>query len=89
LSASILFNNYNTTYFVNLVDLLDNNTFKHLGPENTIEVGTLVLLVIRHSKYIFKRYLENKIDLVLSEIAVVESFYVNIVSETRLYATRA
>jgi hypothetical protein len=69
--------------------LLDNNIFKCLGPEDTIEAGISVLLVIRHSKYIFKRYLENRVDLVLSEVTVVESFYINIVSETYLYATRA
>jgi hypothetical protein len=89
LSASILFDNYGIIYFINSIDLLDDNIFKRSSPENIIEAGILVLLVIRRSKYIFKRYLENRINLVLSEITIVESFYVNIVSEARLYVTRA
>jgi hypothetical protein len=88
LSASILFNNYNTIYFINLIDLLDTSIFKYLNPENTIEAGILILLVIKRSKYIFKKYLENKISLVLSEIAVVKNFYINIILEIYLYATR-
>jgi hypothetical protein len=32
-------------------------------------------LLINHVKHIFKKYLENKINLVLSEIAVIKSFY--------------
>jgi hypothetical protein len=87
LSASILFDN-GATYFVNLVNLLDASTFKCLGPENTIEAGILVLLIIGRSQYIFKKYLENKTDLVLSEIAVIKGFYINIVSEACLYVAR-
>jgi hypothetical protein len=89
LSASILFNNYSTTYLVNSVDLLDDSIFKRLGPENTIEAGISVLLVIKRGKHIFKKYLENRANLILSEIAVVKGFYINIVSEARLYTTRA
>jgi hypothetical protein len=69
--------------------LFDISIFKYSGPENTIKVGILVLLVIKHGKHIFKRCLENRVDLVLSEIAVIESFYINIVLETRLYVAGA
>jgi hypothetical protein len=53
-----------------------------------INAGILVLLVIKRNKYIFKKYLENRINPVLSEIVVIKSFYINIISETCLYITR-
>jgi hypothetical protein len=89
LLASILFDNYNTIYLVNLIDLLDISIFNYLGPENIIKAGILVLLVIKHNKYIFKKYLENRINLVLSEIVVIKKFHINIISEIRLYTARA
>jgi hypothetical protein len=89
LSASILFDNYNTIHLINSTSLLDTSTLKRLGLKNMIEAGISILLVIKCSKYIFKKYLKNKIDLVLSEIVIIKIFYINIISEVYLYKTRA
>ena len=55
LLKSTLFNNYNIIYLVNNKKQLNKSSFIKLLIELVIKVKTFILLIIRHSIYIFKK----------------------------------
>jgi len=90
LSISTLLNNYRAINLVNNRLLLKLGSFVKAKLDKYIEARTSSLLIIGHRKQVLKNVLDkarglNTKDLVLSNIVVVEGFYVNIVLEACLY----
>jgi hypothetical protein len=80
-----LFNNYNVIYLVNNKKRLNKGSFIKLLIELVIKVKTFILLIIRHSTYIFKGLFnkrdEKRVNLMLCNIIIIKGFYINIVLE--------
>src|SRR6266536_3143518 len=90
LSISTLLNNYKATNLVNNCLLLKLGSFVKAKLDKYIKARTSSLLITGHRKQVLKNVLDkarglNTKDLVLSNIVVVEGFYVNIVLEAYLY----
>ncbi|KAL8296162.1 hypothetical protein RB600_001584 [Gaeumannomyces tritici] len=81
---STLLDNCGATHLVNSLDKLDQGTFVPSTSIETVECGTQVLPVLGRGKRTFRGVLSNGADLELLEVAVVENFHVNIISEARL-----
>jgi hypothetical protein len=84
-----LFDNCSALYLVNSKDLIIAGTFRSSGLNDIVEAGTQSIPVvgrrIRLIKGILNRLNSPKtVDLKLLNIAVVEGFYTNIVSEALL-----
>jgi hypothetical protein len=89
LSDSTLFDNCGALYLVNSKDLIIAGTFRSSGPNNIVEAGTQSIPVVGRGIRLIKGILNRlngpkTVDLKLSNIAVVEGFYANIVSEALL-----
>ena len=89
LLISTLLNNYRATNLVNDRLLLKLGSFVKAKPDKYVEARTSRLPIIGHRKQVLKNVLDrarglNTKDLVLSNIVVVEGFYVNIVLEACL-----
>jgi hypothetical protein len=87
LSESTLLDNCGATHVVNDVQMLDEGTFVKELPGRTVEAGSSSLPVIGRGTRTIKSILNGKngkVDLVLRNVAVVEGFHVNIVSEALL-----
>jgi hypothetical protein len=81
--------NCGATHLVNSKDLLEPGTFVPATLDKTVEAGSSALPILGHGTRIMKRALHgasgpDTADLILKEVAVVEGFHVNIVSEARL-----
>jgi hypothetical protein len=89
LLESTLFDNCGAIHLVNDKERLDKGSFVKLLVELVVEVGTSVLLIIRHGTYIFKGLFNGRdgkrVNLVLRDVVVVEGFYINIVLEAFLF----
>ena len=93
LSNSTLINNYSTFYIVNYKELLERGTFKETQPNDVIYTRTTSFLIAGTRYCILYNILDSKKgpnieDLILKDIAIVEGFYINIVSEARLTKAR-
>jgi hypothetical protein len=92
LSSSILIDNYGATYLINTKVLLDPRTFvATLG--KAVESGTSSLLIFRRRRRTIRNALlssNNKQtrSLVLNDVAIIEGFHVNIISEALLAKAR-
>ena len=93
LSLSTLFDNCGAIHLVNDKSLLDPGSFvKANGPEH-VEAGTSSLPILGRGTRTFKGIIngahgEAAKDLVLKDVAVVEGFHVNIISEARLLLSK-
>jgi hypothetical protein len=89
LLESTLFNNYNIIYLVNNKEQLNKGSFVKLLIELVIKARTFILLITRHGTCIFKRLFNKrdnkKVNLVLCDIIIIKSFYINIVLKTLLF----
>jgi hypothetical protein len=89
LLLSTLFNNCGVIYLVNNKSLLIPGSFIKLkGPEH-VEAGLSSLSIIGRGTRVLKglldgAYGEGTEDLTLTDVAIVEGFYVNIISKARL-----
>ncbi|KAL5317777.1 hypothetical protein ACEPPN_014876 [Leptodophora sp. 'Broadleaf-Isolate-01'] len=89
LSESTLLDNGAATHLVNSVALLEPGTFVKSTNDDSVEAGTSSLMVKGRGTRVFKGALHgpngpNTEDLRLVNVAVVEGFNVNIISEARL-----
>ncbi|KAL5313166.1 hypothetical protein ACEPPN_018899 [Leptodophora sp. 'Broadleaf-Isolate-01'] len=89
LSKSTLLDNGAVTHLVNSVALLEPRTFVKSINDDSVEAGTSSLMVKGRGTRVFKGALyspngPNTEDLRLFNVAVVEGFNVNIISEARL-----
>jgi hypothetical protein len=87
---NILLDNYKVIYLVNNINLLDNRKYNQITLDNIIEYRISFLNIINYKIYIIKNYLYSKYrsntkDLILINIILVSSFYINIILEIRLY----
>ena len=89
LSESTLLDNCGATHLVNSIELLDPGSFVKAQVSAVVEAGTSSLPVIRRGTRTLKSIVNGrnrkKVDLVLSNVAVVEGFIINIVSEALFY----
>ncbi len=86
---STLLNNYRAIYLVNSKEMLVPGLFRKLGVTDFVDTGTQSILIISRGLRVIKNYLvgekgPNTQDLVLSNVVVIEGFYINIVSEALL-----
>jgi hypothetical protein len=87
LSESTLLDNCGAPHVVNDVRMLDEGTFVKERPGRTVEAGSSSLPIIGRGTRTIKSILNGKngkADLILRDVAVVEGFHVNIVSEALL-----
>jgi hypothetical protein len=89
LSASTLLDNCGAMHLVNDKSLLEPGSFKPAGPHEFVECGSSSLPITGRGKRVIKSILNaaqgpRTEDLELNDVAVVEGFHVNIVSEARL-----
>jgi hypothetical protein len=74
-----LFNNFNIIYLVNNKKQLNKNSFIKLLIKLIIKVKTFIFLIIRYSIYIFNKKDNKRVNLILYNIIIIKSFYINIV----------
>jgi len=89
LSASSLLNNCGATHVVNSKDLFEPGSMRKAPPGDRIETGTTSTPVHFRGRRVFRNLMnglrgEGTEDLVLEDVALVEGFHTNIVSEARL-----
>ncbi|KAH8598601.1 hypothetical protein B0O99DRAFT_506280, partial [Bisporella sp. PMI_857] len=89
LSKSTLLDNCGAMHLVNAKELLEPGSFKEATSDECVEAGSSYLPILGRGKRRIKNALAGKRgpnteDLVLSDVAVVDGFHVNIVSEARL-----
>lgn len=88
LAESTLLDNCGATHVVNSVDMLDKGTFVKDRFGSTVEAGSSSLPILGRGTRTIKGVLNQpdggKADLTLHDVAVVEGFLVNIVSEALL-----
>jgi hypothetical protein len=89
LSNSTLLDNCGATHLVNSKELLVQGSFVKSGPDDYVESGTSRLEIVGRGKRVISNILNGAEgpkteNLVLHDVAVVEGFHVNIVSEARL-----
>jgi hypothetical protein len=92
LLESIVLDNCGTTHLMNDVRKLDEGTYIPLLPGLTIESGTQSIPVIGRSTCMIKGILNNKNnkgDLILRNVTIVEGFVINIIFEALLREIRA
>jgi len=88
-SDSTLLDNCGAVHLVNSRDLLVQGSFRKSGASDYVEAGTQSIPIIGRGSRVIKNCLAgengpNTQDLVLSNVAVVTGFHVNIVSEALL-----
>ncbi len=89
LSQSTLLDNCGALHLVNTIDLLEPGTFQP-STGKFVEAGTTDFPIIGYGKRVIRKILngprgERSEDLELSNVAVVEGFHTNIVSEALLH----
>jgi hypothetical protein len=89
LSESILINNKTVTYLINSIDLLVLKSFIKATVDNVIKTGTLSLPIKGCKKRLFKAAFiredgPNIVDLLFTNVVVIEGFNINIISKARL-----
>lgn len=89
LSQSTVIDNCGAVHLVNSVSLLEEGSFKRTFGNESVDAGSSTLPVLGYGTRRFNNALngenrERTEDLILSEVAVVEGFRLNIVSEARL-----
>jgi hypothetical protein len=91
LSDSTLLDNCGATNLVNDRSMLLEGSFVKSTPEDLVECGSSQLPIIGRGTRVMKGVLKGpngeSFDLTLHDVAVVENFHVNIISEARLYKT--
>jgi hypothetical protein len=80
-------------HLINSKKLLMLKSFTKAAYNKYVEAGSFSLLILRYSKRVIKKVLNNiaklnSKDLTLSDIIIVKGFYINIISETRLNEAR-
>jgi hypothetical protein len=89
LLESTLFNNCNAIHLVNNKEQLDKSSFVKLLVELVVKARTFILLITRHDTRTFKRLFNKrdskKVNLVLCNVVVVKSFYINIILKALLF----
>ena len=88
LSESTLLDNCSVMYMVNNVRILDEGIFINERSGCTVKAGSSSLPIISCDTCTIKCILNgknDKVDLVLRDVIVVEGFHMNIVSEALLY----
>jgi hypothetical protein len=87
LALSILLNNYGLLHLVNDEHLLVPESFRS-AYDKYVKAGTTLFPVKGHKTRIIKNVIKNldgsTFNLILHDIAVVDNFYCNIVSENKL-----
>ena len=88
-SQSTLLDNCAAIYIANHIDILVEGSFVSAGHYDIVQVRTSQLLIKGYRHRIIKNVLTTKNGpctdyLVLNKVALVEGFYINIVSETIL-----
>jgi hypothetical protein len=87
LALSILLNNYGLLHLVNDEHLLVPESFRP-AYDKYVEAGTISFPVKSHGTRIIKNIIKNldgsTSNLILHDVAVVDNFYCNIMSESRL-----
>jgi hypothetical protein len=87
LALSTLLNNYNLLYLVNDEHFLMPESFRPIY-NKYVEAGTILFPVKGHGTRIIKNIIKNlngsTSNLILHDVAVINNFYCNIVSENRL-----
>jgi hypothetical protein len=89
LTNSTLFDNCGALNLINKILKLESGTFIKATKTETVKSGLGALPILRHRTHILKGILNrassnNKRDLILKNIAVVEGFYTNIISKAKL-----
>ena len=90
LSESTLLDNYRAIHLVNYKERLSPRSFIKARSDEYIDASSLSLPILGRGTRVIKDYLNRERglgteDLTLYDIVVVEGFYINIVSEARLY----
>jgi hypothetical protein len=93
LFISTLLNNYSAIHLINSKKLLKLKSFIKVAYNKYIKASSFSLLILRYSKRVIKKVLNNIIslnseDLTLSDIIIIKGFYINIISEARLNKAR-
>jgi hypothetical protein len=87
LALSILLNNYGLLHLVNDKYLLMPESFRFIY-DKYVKAGTILFPIKGHGTRIIKNVIKNldgsTSNLILHDVAVVDNFYCNIVSENRL-----
>ena len=89
LFKSTLINSYSVTNIVNYTSLLIKGTFKKVKLKNYIYISINLILIINYNKYLIKGTLNNKKgerikDLLLKNVTLIKSFYINIILKAYL-----
>ncbi|KAF1935040.1 hypothetical protein EJ02DRAFT_416381, partial [Clathrospora elynae] len=89
LSASTILDNGAALHLVNTLDLIQPGTFIKASGITCVEAGTQSFPILGKGTRVLKGVIngargENTEDLLLKDVAVVEGFHVNIISEARL-----
>ena len=90
LAKSTLLDNYGATYIVNSKDFLVLGSFKKAVFNEVVYYGILSLLIIRRGKRVIENVMLDEhrtftSSLTLSDVAIVDGFYINIISKALLY----
>jgi hypothetical protein len=87
LALSIFLNNCGLLYLVNDEHFLVHGSFR-LIYDKYVEIGIILFLIKSHKTRIIKNIIKNingsTFNLILYDVAVVDNFYYNIMSENRL-----
>ena len=86
LSASTLLDNYNAMHLINSKELLKLKSFIKVAYNKCIEASSFSLLILKYSKRVIKKALNNIAslnlkDLILLDIIIIKGFYINIISK--------
>jgi hypothetical protein len=87
---SILLDNYSIVYLINSKDLLKPSTFIKARFNKVIKASTSYILIASKKTCILRKILNKKeekiiANLVLSNIAIIKGFYINIVFKAYLF----
>jgi len=82
----MLLNNYNIIYLINSKELLKLKSFIKVAYNKCIEASSFSLLILKYSKRVIKKALNNIAslnlkDLILLDIIIIKGFYINIISK--------
>ena len=88
-SNSTLVDNCGALHVVNNKDLFEPGTFRKAGDSDMVYAGTASFPIGGYGRRVMRKVLDGKNgsnteDLVLEDVALIEGFHVNIVSEARL-----
>jgi hypothetical protein len=89
LADSTLFDNCGVLNLVNKISKLEPSTFIKAMKIETVESGLGALPILGHGTRVLRGILnrasgDSKRDLILKNVAVVEGFYINIISKAKL-----